>query len=789
MTSLAPTLSTIPGTPPASATPSAINSPRGRSDSLEDVRHGASPLANRTARPFYSSSGTSSSSSSSHPLSRRVKEILLAPPPTEQEMLETRQALDQIGEAYSTSTANANGERSHPSVTPKAATTVDLERARRRLDRDLRRDADRAAKDFQKVLGGVDRALAALVANNEAMHAAVNDVDARLHAASVASAHLREHASGLNRQRSTAENQRQILQLFLQRFTLSADETNSIYSRDMPVGAELFRTMDRIEKIRSDCQVLLVGREVGEKGGMRAGMDLMDTTATQLDAAQNKIARWLSFEFRQPPRDGMEVGPAMRESVKRLEARPDLLRSALQVLAGTRATFLSQAFHAALTQGGPAPSYLPRPIEVHAHDPQRYVGDMLAWVHQSVASEREFLIGLFGREEEEVKIGRRVGERRKGIESVDWSSATLSSGERETERRVREVLDRVMEGCARPLKLRIEQTVSSQEGCITSFRLASLVHFYHITMERTIGTKAALSRILREISATSYESFLSTLDRQAQGLERFASGPQADLRAPPPLLGASSTLKELLAVHHSSISEQDQFGNALPLMGQSRAPTGPSQPDEAREADPMERVLSKLVDPMLEMCARMAEVHIKKVSRKSESLANWEAAIFLCNCFAHVKTILEPYAFAAMATDKILSCIRDQIKDLITAHHGQLKKESGLEPLLTAIEARPTGATLASQTASSPAAVRSCLSTFDVFLNSSSLVDPAPLKPISDPSIRSQIQSGALHLLARDYEIIVAELRKEDGAPASDANSALLQRSPMDVRLLLGLDI
>lgn len=105
----------------------------------------------------------------------------------------------------------------------------------------------------------------------------------------------------------------------------------------------------------------------------------------------------------------------------------------------------------ALTQGGPAPSFLPRPIEVHAHDPQRYVGDMLAWVHQSVASEREFLVGLFGREAEDEpgeRGGRRVGERRRGIESVDWTK-----GRGEEERRVREVLDRVMEGCGRPLKV------------------------------------------------------------------------------------------------------------------------------------------------------------------------------------------------------------------------------------------------------------------------------------------------------------------------------------------------
>ena len=54
-------------------------------------------------------------------------------------------------------------------------------------------------------------------------------------------------------------------------------------------------------------------------------------------------------------------------------------------------------FIRALTRGGPGG--MPRPIEMHAHDPRRYLGDMLAWVHQSLASERELLLSLFGEDE------------------------------------------------------------------------------------------------------------------------------------------------------------------------------------------------------------------------------------------------------------------------------------------------------------------------------------------------------------------------------------------------------
>ena len=33
---------------------------------------------------------------------------------------------------------------------------------------------------------------------------------------------------------------------------------------------------------------------------------------------------------------------------------------------------------------------------MHSHDPLRYLGDMLAWVHQSIATEKEIAVGLFG---------------------------------------------------------------------------------------------------------------------------------------------------------------------------------------------------------------------------------------------------------------------------------------------------------------------------------------------------------------------------------------------------------
>lgn len=80
---------------------------------------------------------------------------------------------------------------------------------------------------------------------------------------------------------------------------------------------------------------------------------------------------------------------------------------------------------------------MPRPIELHAHDPTRYVGDMLAWIHQTTASEHEFLESLFAVKETK----RMVGSERR---NEDMS---------EEEAMVREAMDKDLEGLGRPLKV------------------------------------------------------------------------------------------------------------------------------------------------------------------------------------------------------------------------------------------------------------------------------------------------------------------------------------------------
>ncbi|KAJ1024085.1 hypothetical protein NDA16_002924 [Ustilago loliicola] len=406
-------------------------------------------------------SGSSSTSTTPRPIASRVRSVLLQGPRDAQDVRKALNTLADMYPAASTSTAaittdkldrKKKSKKAAPASAADPLNLVDTARARRDLDKDIRQRQLAATDDILAVLKTVDDGLVRLSQDVAAMHTSCDAVQDKLHAAEQSSHYLVEHAEGLERQRAAALTQVEVAKLFLNRFALSEAEQTSIYSREVRVGNDLFAAMDKLQRIRSECQILLQGSEsipsstnpssssssaaaaAMAGGGTRAGMDIMSSTSSDLEQAYQKLYKWCSFEFRQPVKEGLEVSPSLREATRRLKtSRQDLLRSALTMLVQTRSSILANAFMAALTMGAGPPTYLPGPIELHAHDPIRYVGDMLAWIHQTVASEREFLTALF--DEKEGEGGRRIGQRRRGLEGSldltgsDPESLMLGSGE------------------------------------------------------------------------------------------------------------------------------------------------------------------------------------------------------------------------------------------------------------------------------------------------------------------------------------------------------------------------
>jgi len=61
--------------------------------------------------------------------------------------------------------------------------------------------------------------------------------------------------------RKEAETKKLIATVFLQRFTLTMEELEAITERDVSVGPRFFAAMDKTERIRDDCRLLMSGED------------------------------------------------------------------------------------------------------------------------------------------------------------------------------------------------------------------------------------------------------------------------------------------------------------------------------------------------------------------------------------------------------------------------------------------------------------------------------------------------------------------------------------------------
>ncbi|OCF45140.1 hypothetical protein I317_00942 [Kwoniella heveanensis CBS 569] len=630
--------------------------------------------------------------------------------------------------------------------------------ARKWLKRDVEGTLAGGSQKFLEAFGEVDQKLEVLREYMREMQVRCDQVQAELDQANSGTKYLLERADGLRSQRASAQLRASLITLFLAKFTLSEAELGALGSREVAVGQSLFSALDRVERIRKDCEVLLGG----EEGKMQAGLDIMRATSDQMESGYKKIHRWCQFEFRQFTREAqLEVSPVMRDAVKRLRERPPLLKDALQTLTSTRAASILQSFLDALTRGGP--NGLPRPIELHAHDPTRYVGDMLAWVHQATASEHEFLDGLFGVREK----GRMVGAEREGLQSAE-------------ELMVAEAMDKHLEGLGRPLKLRIQQTIKSQEGIIMAYKIANLLQFYLVTMQKTIGEEALLCKTLKEIHDQAYVAFFETLDAQGRSLLRFLHPPDATLAPPLALRDAALILRELLSVYSTSLID----------------------PAERESDADLARLLEKAVDPCVEMCERMAE--LRKGSTSSSGggagtssgagagasgagAGEWEKDVFMVNCLGYLQHTLEAYEFTSRRVALLEEKIRLHVEGMTFEHHGKLLDQCGLAPIMRTIRTRPSdGTPLSRLPSTSPKALTAALSTFSTWL---STIDPSSsprLALLSSPGMSLVIHRKALRKIYEAYGEVCE--RVLDAKEGYEFGETMLRRGREEVGVALGVD-
>ncbi|KAH6830622.1 oligomeric golgi complex subunit [Perilla frutescens var. hirtella] len=216
---------------------------------------------------------------------------------------------------------------------------------------------------------------------------------------------------------------------------------------------------------------------------------------------------------------------------------------------------LFRRFISALTCGGHGG--LPRPIEVHAHDPLRYVGNMLGWLHQALASERELVLALIY-PDSTVDTGS-IAQRFSNESDVGKTEIDLTF-----------VLDRIFEGVCRPFKVRVEQ------------------EFYSHTISDLMEREIALCNALWALKDAAQKTFFDILKARGEKLLRYPPLVSVNLAPPQALREGISLLLEIIETYDSIM---------VALSGKNPG---------------FEPVISALLDPIIQMCEQAAEAHKSK---------------------------------------------------------------------------------------------------------------------------------------------------------------------------------
>ena len=566
-----------------------------------------------------------------------------------------------------------------------------------------------------------------------------------------------EDASTLLGQKQELEAKKQLLEAFNKHFILPEDDLLVLTTMTESVDDRFFAVLKRVKQIYADCQILL-GSE-----NQRLGLELMDQNSRNLNVGYQKLYRWIQKEFKSLNLENPQISTLIRRALRALAERPTLFQSCLDFFTESREHVLTDAFYAALTgSSDEGDRYLmTKPIEFHAHDPLRYVGDMLAWTHSATVSEREALETLFVSEADEMQRGLQAGR-----EAEPWSADDAEAFD--GRKALGNLVNRNISGVARALRQRIEQVLQNHEDPVLMYKVANLVNFYQSTFEKLLGADSDFLETLSAVAESALRQF-----------HNITSDNIASIQTDLPLLSHNISIPDFLD------EGLTQFAALLKSYDSSLAPVS----SRASEFSP---IISQALNPLLLACEKVVE-----------DTQTPEKTIFLANCILATKATLAKYDFVQDRVIELDEQLQSLTATLTEYQHAFFLHTSGLHPLLAALAPFDDSPESLLKIPSLPQFQQQALTNASQVLDDSlpsALMDAMDnLKFLNDTEVAQDVTAEAAERVCEDFEFVEGKLvaadelmegkstgenRIEDGEKATLMRD-LFPRTSGEIRVLL----
>lgn len=653
-----------------------------------------------------------------------MRALLDAPVPAESPSLLS--ALRDIGTFYTTNTQAARRELGAKLTARSVASSVAVVAA---------------FEDAQAQLSEVQQHIAD-------MQADVDKLTSRLSGARTGASTVVAQTSQLRAKLSDSEHRAAVSRAFLHRFVLSPEQMKALESEN--VDASFLGALHKLEKIHDDSRALLRMRN------QRAGLEALEFAATKREEAYEKVFRFVQAQCGTLDVDAEEQeeeAALLREAIRALRARPMLLRFCAEEVGSARRASLVSRFVAALTKGGPGGT--PRPIELHAHDPMRYTNDMLAWIHQALASEKELTNRLF---------------------TADANKSDDRTKDHNEELALK-VLNTVFDALCRPFRIRFEQALEQTLPVVVLYRLASLLEFYASTMSQLLGRDAALPEMLMECNSIAMYGFFSAWKSKMESFRLAGIGPSEDLTPPVAVNQSMTRLDEIMATLEASLT-----------------------PEDARQGQ-ISAVLEVILNPLLSLCESMS----------ARSLAPVEQHVFMANCIDSMRMPLMAYSFASSRVEQLTAAADSHIDHYIRLSSVIVLRRCGLADrarILAEAKQAAEGPSESVEGSETNAAQRNFIPLSKVAgmdvealsisvknfyamlfggstIGSSEALQPPHVSKITNVRARNRARAAVAESLARTHTEIYKAVQDPGNQYGPDAVSAVGLRDPQKVELIL----
>ncbi|QLG72510.1 hypothetical protein HG535_0D02180 [Zygotorulaspora mrakii] len=431
-------------------------------------------------------------------------------------------------------------------------------------------------------------------------------------------------------------------------FSLTQVEDDVIFNGT--VDLEFFRVADKVLSIKKHATYLLSLPDA------KAGTSLINKLNNTLKSINNKVYNYLvDFIYHYESSSNYYGEKTLEVNTKKLNVfRKGLIyltndleyfNEFLKKVTTVRSKIVLDEFLSVF-------DYDPKdslPIAISAHDPLRYIGDVLASVHSSIANEADFVKSLFQFQVTQLEAG---------------SETTKLQNEEYLDSLDVKLLNQIVQSLSNSCRIRIEQIVRFEENPVTNLEIVRLLKLYQIMFERKgINAQSSIISSLKMLEVLSKEKITNSFTKIIDGISAIGNE-NNDTMPPEWLADYISRLVEFFEAYErgkdSDSNENDALASASFLK-------------KAVE-DPIQNKLSKMIQNEFPTARKNEEVRSSLLTMQ-------------INCFDLIKSRLQPFSTTIFAQNEETSAIYQKITDklqqfinrMLELQNKLLFENSGLE--------------------------------------------------------------------------------------------------------------